>query len=318
MISIRQNYRRRCILVVAQRIEARAQIARLLQSKGYAVELADSQKRALELASAGQIEAAIVIPSGALGGLSQRLRDIIPRTIVLAHEQDEIANGHSLQKFGSVSAQILDEKSLLDQLEQSSVWPGCAEDETASAPVFKIKNCKVDLSGHTFIAGDGHEVHLTRAETAMLRAFVCNPRRVLSRDQLRRAVVGYGAQPYDRNIDMLISRLRRKVEADSKSPQLILTAPGIGYKLAVRPQREEEVASPPPFAVEGQGDAQKRFDQLRAAAGSPHSQLEGRKVNVEELQRKLELKAELAQLHARVDPASDHSAMDQSDDLRVA
>ena len=53
----------------------------------------------------------------------------------------------------------------------------------------------------------------------------------------------------------------------------------------------------------GQGDAQKPFDQLRAGAGSPHSQLEGRKVNVEELQRKLdELKAEPAQVHARVDP----------------
>jgi CheY-like chemotaxis protein len=73
MISVRQNHgtispdarigMRRCILVVAQQIELRARIARVLQSAGYAVELAESEKRALEVASGGQIEAAIVVPS---------------------------------------------------------------------------------------------------------------------------------------------------------------------------------------------------------------------------------------------------------------
>src|SRR4029077_13750027 len=101
-----------------------------------------------------------------------------------------------------------------------------AGDETAPAPVLKIKDCKLDLSGHTFVDDNGREVHLTRAETALLAAFVANPCRVLSRDQLRHAVFGRGAEPYDRNIDMLIARLRRKIESDPRSPRLILTVPG--------------------------------------------------------------------------------------------
>src|SRR5262245_24841797 len=99
MISLRQNHRtissrprigtRRCILVVAQQIELRARVARVLQSAGYAVELAESQKRALELATGGQINTAIVVPSSDLADL-ERLRDKVPRMIVLGHRTDEI------------------------------------------------------------------------------------------------------------------------------------------------------------------------------------------------------------------------------------
>jgi DNA-binding response OmpR family regulator len=77
---------------------------------------------------------------------------------------------------------------------------------------------------------------LTRAETALLTAFVASPRRVLSRDQLRYAVDGRGAEPYDRSVDMLVARLRRKIEPDPKAPRFILSVPGVGYKFDVRPQ----------------------------------------------------------------------------------
>ena len=77
---------------------------------------------------------------------------------------------------------------------------------------------------------------MTRAETALLTALVDSPRRVLSRGQLRYAVAGRGTQPYDRSVDMLVSRLRRKIEPDPKAPRFILSVPGIGYKFDVRPQ----------------------------------------------------------------------------------
>jgi len=107
MIRVRQNHcistdarvgMRRCILVVAQQIEMRARIARVLHSAGYAVELAESEKRALELVTGGQIEAAIVVLSTDLAGLERELRDMVPRTIVLGHRTDEIIRqDHSLQ-----------------------------------------------------------------------------------------------------------------------------------------------------------------------------------------------------------------------------
>src|SRR5215813_12674285 len=200
MISVRHNHRmintdarigmRKCILVVAQQIELRARIARVLQSAGYAVELAESQKRALALATDGQIEAAIVVLSTDLAGLERELRDKVPRTIVLGHRTDEIIRqDYSLQGANALSVQALDEQKLLDQLGQPPASPGNSSGETAPAPVLKIRDCKLNLCDHTFVDGNGREVHLTRAETALLTTFVGNPCRVLSRDQLRSAVV---------------------------------------------------------------------------------------------------------------------------------
>jgi class 3 adenylate cyclase/DNA-binding response OmpR family regulator len=257
MISVRQNdriisvsqistdarigMRRSCILVVAQQIELRARIARVLQSAGYAVELADSWKRALALATGGQIDAAIVVLSIDLAGLERVLRHKVPRTIVLQHRTDELMprRADALSAQDALSVQALDEQKLLDQLGRPRASLGRAGGETAPAPVLKIDDCKLHLCDHTFVDGTGREVHLTRAEAALLTAFVGNPCRVLSRDQLRRAVVGRGAEAYDRNVDMLIARLRRKIEPNPKSPRFILTVPGLGYKFTFRPQVED-------------------------------------------------------------------------------
>jgi DNA-binding response OmpR family regulator len=182
---------RKCVLIVAQQIELRARIASVLRS-AYGVELAESRNRALQLAGEG-IELAID-----LAGLSRELRDNIPRTIVL--RQDEIVRpGHLLGDADACPAEALDERKLLDRLGRPTASPGKAVDETAPAPaILRIKDCKLDLAGHTFVDGNGREVRLTRAETALLAAFVASPYRVLSPDQLRHAVVGHGAEPFDR------------------------------------------------------------------------------------------------------------------------
>src|SRR5262245_9585876 len=227
---------RKSVLVVAQQIQLRARIARVLHSAGYGTELAGNQKRALELAARKDIQAAIVVQSRDLAGLGQKLRDKIPTTILVGHRTDEIVRlGHARQGTDAFPEDALDEQKLLDRLSQSAALPGSKCDETVPAPV-KIEDCKLDLAGHTFVDGSGREVRLTRAEAALLTAFVDSPRRVLSRDQLRYAVAGRGAEPYDRSVDMLVARLRRKIEPDPKAPRFILSVPGVGYKFDVRPQ----------------------------------------------------------------------------------
>ena len=74
---------RKNVLVVAQQIQLRARIARVLHSAGYCAELAGNQKRALELAARKDIHAAIVVQSRDLAGLGQKLRRKIPTTIVV-------------------------------------------------------------------------------------------------------------------------------------------------------------------------------------------------------------------------------------------
>lgn len=79
---------------------------------------------------------------------------------------------------------------------------------------------------------DGTLVPISTAEFRMLRAFLDHPREVLDRDRLLDMVQGREAHLFDRAVDNQVSRLRRKLEADSRDPQLILTVRGGGYRLA--------------------------------------------------------------------------------------
>jgi DNA-binding response OmpR family regulator len=227
----------RRVLIVAQQIELRARIARVLQSAGYTVELAGSRTRALGLAAGKKIEAAIVVHSSDLNGLGQELREQIPRMIMLDHRSDEIRRPEHPFRGTDAPAQAFDEQKLLDQLREAMALPGGAGDGTRARPVvLTIEDCRLDLAAHVFVDGNGREVPLTRAEFALLAVFTDSPRQVLSRDQLRRAVVGRRAGPDDRSIDMLVARLRRKIEPNPKTPRFILSVAGVGYKFAVRPQ----------------------------------------------------------------------------------
>src|SRR5262249_18786874 len=161
--------------------------------------------------------------------------------------------------------------------------PGSTGDETVPAPV-KIGDCKLDLAGHTFVDGSGREVRLTRAETALLTAFVDSPRRVLSRDQLRYAVAGRGAEPYDRSVDMLVARLRRKIEPDQKAPRFILSVPGVGYKFDVRPQSAADGEPSPAIVPEprNQSGGEEAIPAGTPGQGSaaPHSEPQRRQLTV--------------------------------------
>jgi two-component system OmpR family response regulator len=79
---------------------------------------------------------------------------------------------------------------------------------------------------------DGVEVPLTGGEFDLLHALVERPNRVLTRDMLLDLLRGRQAGPFDRAIDVAISRLRRKLEDDGRHAQLIKTVRGGGYVLA--------------------------------------------------------------------------------------
>src|SRR5215831_19170650 len=148
---------RKNVLVVADRVELRARIARVLHSAGYSAELAENSKRALELAARKDIQAAIVVQSRDLANLGQELRDKIPTTILLGHRADEIVRPDcSLQGTDAFPEDALDEQKLLDRLSQPAPSPGNKGDEPVPAPV-KIGDCKLDLAGHTFVDGSGRE-----------------------------------------------------------------------------------------------------------------------------------------------------------------
>jgi pimeloyl-ACP methyl ester carboxylesterase/DNA-binding winged helix-turn-helix (wHTH) protein len=87
----------------------------------------------------------------------------------------------------------------------------------------------------------GEVIPLTRGEFAVLRMFVARPGRVISRDGLLDAFANRRFDPFDRSVDVLIGKLRRKIEPDPKQPRLIVTVPGEGYRfdgLRFRPPDE--------------------------------------------------------------------------------
>jgi DNA-binding response OmpR family regulator len=88
----------------------------------------------------------------------------------------------------------------------------------------------LDLDASTLVGETGEAVALTRGEFALLRIFVTRPGRVLSRDALLDALANRRFEPFDRSVDVMVGKLRRKIEPDSKQPRLIVTVPGEGYR----------------------------------------------------------------------------------------
>lgn len=87
----------------------------------------------------------------------------------------------------------------------------------------------LDCGANVLRAADGSEHLLGTAETQVLRAFLERPHQILTREQL---IGSRDLSPMDRSIDVRISRLRRKIEADPQHPKVIKTVYGAGYMLA--------------------------------------------------------------------------------------
>jgi two-component system phosphate regulon response regulator OmpR len=76
---------------------------------------------------------------------------------------------------------------------------------------------------------NGEDLPLTTGEFAMLKALVRHPRQPLSREKLAQLARGREFEPFDRSLDVQISRLRKMLEADPAAPRFIQTVWGVGY-----------------------------------------------------------------------------------------
>jgi len=87
----------------------------------------------------------------------------------------------------------------------------------------------MDVDARMLNTSDGEHISLTSAEFDLLACFVQRPRRVLSRDQLLDWTRGREADPFDRTIDMSVSRLRKKLHAHAPEADFITTVRNNGY-----------------------------------------------------------------------------------------
>lgn len=96
---------------------------------------------------------------------------------------------------------------------------------------------KLDETKRRLTDPEGAFISISSAELRLLLAFVQSPRKVLDRETLHAIVQGREAPLFDRTVDNLVSRLRRKMEADNRNPLLIQTVWGGGYRFSAEVQR---------------------------------------------------------------------------------
>ncbi len=107
-----------------------------------------------------------------------------------------------------------------------------------------------DIGAHSLTDAAGGDIPLTPAEFNLLTAFLRGAGRALSRDHLMQEVAGRDTEAFDRSIDVLVGRLRRKIERGPGLPRLIKTIPRVGYKFTERPTPIEVPVVVPMLVVE--------------------------------------------------------------------
>jgi two-component system OmpR family response regulator len=107
---------------------------------------------------------------------------------------------------------------------------------------FLFEGWRLDPLKRRLIDAEGALVAISSAEFRLLMAFLEHPRQVLDRDRLLDMVQGREAHLFDRAVDNQVSRLRRKIEVDSRNPLLIQTVWGGGYMLAADVRRVPALA----------------------------------------------------------------------------
>ena len=95
--------------------------------------------------------------------------------------------------------------------------------------IMRFDDWAIDRTARRLIAPSGDDVPLTRAEFDLLVALAVNRGRAMTRDSLLDHVSHRDCAPYDRTIDVLVGRLRRKIEDAPKKPRRLITVHGVGY-----------------------------------------------------------------------------------------
>jgi two-component system OmpR family response regulator len=104
--------------------------------------------------------------------------------------------------------------------------------EPEAVKALRFAGWMLEVATRNLTAPDGVVVPLSGTEFKLLRVFLSHPDRVLSRDQLIDLMISRDAGPFDRAIDVQVSRLRQRLRDDAREPRIIKTVRGEGYVLA--------------------------------------------------------------------------------------
>ena len=224
------------ILIVDDDVKLRALLIRYLGDEGYAVSgVGDGpgMDRYLEQNRVDLIVLDLMLPGEDGLSIARRLQNAseIPIIIVSARGDEvdrivglEVGADDYLPKPFNPRELLARMRAVLRRFEGHSSDAESAQDHQH----IRFGEFTLDLVSHCLVR-EGEVIELTPGDFALLEAFVSRPNRLLSRDSLIKSLKGYERSPYDRSIDVRVTRLRKKIEPDQEHPQYIRTVWGRGY-----------------------------------------------------------------------------------------
>ena len=231
------------ILIVDDDSEIRDLLGRYLRKHGYRVDAAADGRAMTRLLETGRFDLVVLdlmLPGEDGLSLCRRLRASSDLPIIMLTAMGEETDRIVGLEMGADDylPKPFNPRELLARIKAVLRRGGGQHrpDEQAAAGL-EFDGWRIELGRRELLDPDGAPVPLTSGEFDLLLALAERPQRVLTRDQLLDLTRGRSAQPFDRSIDVQLSRLRRKIEVDRKAPQLIKTVRGGGYMLAAKVER---------------------------------------------------------------------------------
>lgn len=234
------------ILIVDDDVEIRELLSDYLRKNHYrATAVADGRAMwaALDKAAVDLIVLDIMLPGddGLVLCRSLRARSQVPVIMLTARGEDtdrivglEMGADDYLPKPFNPRELLARIKVVLRRIGNRA---GGAEYE-AQSRYLRFAGWRLDTTARDLTGPDGIVVPLSGAEYRLLMIFLGHPNRVLNRDQLMDLTHGRESDPYDRSIDVQVSRLRHRLHDDAKEAQIIKTVRGQGYVLAAKVERD--------------------------------------------------------------------------------
>ncbi len=233
---LRQMARSAHVLIVEDDREIRTMVSRFLQKHGFRVSAADNARTMDKILEAARIDLMVLdlmLPGEDGLSICRRLRAQSTMPIVMLTASGEPTARVVGLEMGADDyvPKPFDPHELLARikavLRRASALPTGME--SAAPAVMRFSGWWLDTVARELRNAQDSRVILTSAEFDLLAAFCRHARRTLTRDQLLDLTQGRIGAPMDRSIDILVSRIRRKIERDPRDPELIKTVRSGGY-----------------------------------------------------------------------------------------
>ncbi len=236
------------ILVVDDEAEVRTLLRRCFEIEGYRVsEAADGQALRRALAEAAVNLVTLDLSLGGEDGfsLARELRAGCNVPIIMITGKDdpvdrvvglELGADDYITKPFHLREVVARVRAVLRRYQMSPASNADAAKSPQPA-TYEFGGMVLCASRRELTSRSGDTIDLTTAEFNMLLMFIERPARVLSRDNIMDLLKGHDWSPYDRSIDTMVGRLRRKIEPDTDSPRFIKTVRGVGYVFAADVKR---------------------------------------------------------------------------------